>query len=87
MPNWASTPGETLQDILDERKMSQADLARKMKRPLKTINEIIKGKARITEITALQLEKAIGPSAEFWMARESNYRIFLARKKLKGKSK
>lgn len=82
-PNWASTPGETIQDILDERGLSQAWLAAKMKRPKKTINEIIKGKARLTEQTALQLEKVLGASAEFWMARETTYRIFLARKKIK----
>lgn len=78
-PDWATPPGATLQDILDERGWSQAHLARTMKRPLKTVNEIIKGKARITPETALQLEKHLGGSAEFWLAREAKYRLRLLR--------
>jgi HTH-type transcriptional regulator/antitoxin HigA len=79
-PDWETPPGATLRDILEERGVSQAALAREMGRPLKTINEIIQGKAAITAETALQLEDALGNSAEFWMRRESNYRLRLARK-------
>lgn len=74
-------PGDTLLDILEERGMSQVDLGRKMKRPLKTINEIIKGKAALMPATAIQLEKALGVSAEFWVVREAHYRLHLARKR------
>jgi HTH-type transcriptional regulator/antitoxin HigA len=74
-----TAPGATLQDMLDERAMSQADLARAMRRPTKTINEIIKGKARITEHTAIQLERVFKVPAEFWMMREASYRLALAR--------
>ncbi len=74
-------PGATLQDMLDEREMSQADLARKMKRPLKTINEIIKGKARITPETAIQLQKVLKVDAEFWLVREAKYRLSLLRRR------
>jgi HTH-type transcriptional regulator / antitoxin HigA len=50
-----------------------------MGRPLKTINEIIKGKAAITTETALQLEKALGTPASFWIQREAHFREYLAR--------
>lgn len=80
-PDSVSPPGETLQEILDSRGMSQAELANRTGRPTKTINEIIKGKAALTPETALQLEFALGTPATFWNNRERHYREFLARKK------
>ncbi len=78
-PDYVSPPGETLEEILDERGMTQADLASRMGRPKKTISEIVNGKAAITPDTALQLEKVLGISASFWNNRERHYREFLAR--------
>ncbi len=74
-----SPPGETLREMLDERSMSQVELAQRMGRPVKTINEIINGKAAITSETAVELEVVLGASAEFWTAREAAYRNALAR--------
>lgn len=79
-PTTVSAPGETLADLLEERGMTQAELATRMGRPPKTVNEIIKGKAAITPETALQLERVLGASAHFWLAREAGYREALARK-------
>jgi HTH-type transcriptional regulator/antitoxin HigA len=80
-------PGETLIDLLAERGMTQAELAERMGRPLKTINEIVKGKTSITPETAIQLERVFSVPASFWMNLESNYQVALARynfeKKLK----
>lgn len=78
-PDFVSPPGDTLRDILEERHISQADLALRMGRPKKTISEIVNGKAPITHETALQLELVLGVSAEFWNMRETHYREFLAR--------
>ncbi len=80
-PNRVSAPGITLCDLLLERGMTQAELAERTGRPLKTINEIIKGKAAITSETAIQFERALGTPAEFWSQREANYRAYLARQK------
>ena len=80
-PNKVSAPGVTLFDILEERRMSQTELAQRTGRPLKTINEIVKGKAAITSETAIQLERVFGTPAEFWNQREVNYRAYLARQK------
>lgn len=80
-PDKVSAPGETLADLLKERVMTQAELAERTGRPLKTINEIIKGKAAITSETAIQLERVFGTPAEFWNQREANYRAYLARQK------
>jgi len=73
-PDYISPPGETLEDILDERGMTQAELAERTGLSRKTVNEIIKGKAPITPETALHLERVLGIPARFWNAREHQYR-------------
>lgn len=78
-PDYVSPPGETLEELLEERGMSQAELAERTGRPKKTINEIIQGKTAITPETALQLERVLGTPASFWLKREQQYREFLAR--------
>ena len=80
-PNFASPPGETLAETLESLGMTQAELAERMGRPLKTINEIVAGKAMITSDTALQLEKVLGVPASFWSNRERLYRDALARRR------
>jgi addiction module HigA family antidote len=79
-PDWAVAPGEILLEALHDRGMTQAELANRMARPPKTINEIIKGKAAITADTAIQLERTLGISAAFWSGLEARYREQLARK-------
>jgi addiction module HigA family antidote len=73
-----SCPGDTLAEHIEYIGMSQAELADRMGRPKKTINEIIRGKAQITPETALQLERVVGIPADFWMKKEQNYRLRLA---------
>lgn len=73
-----SPPGDTLAETLDALKMTQADLALRMNRPVKTINEIIKAKAAITPETAIQLERVLKIPASFWLNREANFRRELA---------
>ena len=78
-PNYAVPPGTTLAETIEALGMSQAELAQRMGRPSKTINEIINGKAAITPETALQLEKVLGVPASFWNNAEREYRATLAR--------
>jgi HTH-type transcriptional regulator/antitoxin HigA len=78
-PDSVTPPGETLEEVLMERGMSQAQLATRTGRPTKTINEIVKGKAAITPETALQFELVLGIASSFWTAREQLYRESLAR--------
>lgn len=80
-PDYVTPPGATLDDTLRSLGMSQRDLALRTGRPVKTINEIIRGKAAITSETALQLERVLGISAGFWSNRERVYRESLARQK------
>lgn len=78
-PTSVSPPGETLLDMLEERGMTQADLAQRLERSTKNISEIVNGKAPITSELALALEQTLGAPARFWIAREAIYREWLAR--------
>lgn len=79
-PEEVSPPGETLAETLEAIGMTQAELALRTGRPLKTINEIIQGKTAITAETALQLEQVLNVPAAFWNNREAQYREALARR-------
>ncbi len=78
-PDYVSVPGKTLLETLKTIGMPQADLAKRMGRPIKTINEIVQGKVAITAETALQLEHVLRIPASFWLKREQLYCEFLAR--------
>lgn len=80
-PDYASPPGETLAETLDAMGLTQSELARRMGRPIKTINEIIQRKAAITADTALELERVLGAPAHLWMNLETQYREHLARQR------
>lgn len=79
MSDMAIPPGEYLEEVLENAKISQAELARRMGRPPQAINEIIKGEKAITPDTALQLEQVLQVSAQFWTNLESEYRLILAK--------
>ena len=66
-------PGETLVEELAARDLSQAELARKMGRPLQTVNAICTGKKTITAETALDLEQALGIPARVWLGLQAEY--------------
>jgi len=78
-PDYISPPGETLLETLKAIGMSQAELAKRLGRPKKMVNEIIKGKAPISAETAIQLERVTGIPAAFWSNRERAYREYLVR--------
>lgn len=77
--NIAIPPGETLLETLECMDMTQKDFAARVGMSVKTINEIIKGKAPITADTALKFETVLDIPASFWINLESNYREALAR--------
>lgn len=68
-----SPPGDTIQETIDTLGMSQNELAERMGRPVKTVNEIIKGKEALTPATAVQLERVLHIPAAFWLERERQY--------------
>lgn len=79
VPQYAVPPGETLLEVLETQSMTQAELARRLGRTPKMVNEIIAGKAPITPPTALLLEQVLGVPARLWNNLERQYREDLAR--------
>jgi HTH-type transcriptional regulator/antitoxin HigA len=73
-PDYAVEPGETLAEVLEERGMTQAELARRTGLSTKHINQVIKGAASITAETALKLERVTLIPARFWTNLETQYR-------------
>lgn len=74
MPNWASPPGDTISDVLQERGWSQGEFARRLGYSEKHVSQLLKGIATLTRSTAEKLEKVVGGSVDFWLAREAKYR-------------
>ena len=48
-PDWASPPGDTILDMVEERGWTQAELAARLGFSHKHVNQVIKGKAPLTE--------------------------------------
>lgn len=71
--------GEYLAEVLRARGMTQADLARRVGRPVQAVNEIVKGQKAITPETAIQLERALDVPAHIWAGLESRYQLVKAR--------
>ena len=80
----AVPPGVYLTDVAEEMGMSQAELARRMGRPVQTISEIANGIKSITPDTALQLEKVLGVPAHVWTGLEAEYQLTKARNEASG---
>lgn len=78
-PNWASAPGDTIADILHERDLSVDEFAQQIEHNIEDVEALLQGRATIKLATARQLEKVLGASVEFWMARDYQYQQDMAR--------
>ena len=73
-PDWAIAPGETISECLEESEITVNDLAGRSGLGVLHVEQLLTGDAHITPTIASKLEQVLGGSAEFWMAREINYR-------------
>ena len=71
-------PGETLAEALEERNMTQSELAIRTGMTELYIEQVIKGQQYITPEFALKLEGAFGIESLFWMNLQKNYARELA---------
>lgn len=78
-PDFVSPPGWSLEELLEERGLSQAELARQTGFTPKHVNGVVKGRARISPDFALALERVLGTPADFWLVRDAHYQLHLAR--------
>ena len=77
-PDWASPPGNTIVDLMEEKDWTKAELARRLGFSTGHLNQLIKGNISITQDSALRLERVLGSTAKFWLNREAKYRKRLA---------
>lgn len=78
-PDSVTPPGVFLQEKLEEIGMSQSELAARIGRTKKMVNELISSKAPLEPETALRLERVLAIPASFWSNAERNYRDSLLR--------
>lgn len=74
-------PGEFIAEVyLQPHGISCRDLAARLDVAPSTLSRILKGQSRVTPEMALRLSKAIGRSAESWLAMQDTHELWLARK-------
>lgn len=73
-------PGEVLNEVyMKEMGLNQSQLAELCGCPPRKINEIVNGKRGISPQFAIELESAIGTSAEMWVKMQAEYDLWVAR--------
>ena len=68
-----ASPGEVLEDWLDEKGMSQRELADRTSKSEKFVSQLINGKVSLTADTAHDLELVTGVGAATWLRMEGSY--------------
>lgn len=66
-------PGETISDLLDDRGITQKELAQRAGVSEAFLSDVIHGKKDISKSLAIGLEYALGISTSFWLNLQANY--------------
>ncbi|NJK32154.1 MAG: helix-turn-helix domain-containing protein [Deltaproteobacteria bacterium] len=80
-PDWISPPGDTIEDLLEEKGWTKAEFAERTGFTSKHVNELVKGRAALTPDAADRLSRVLGSTAKFWLTREAQYRAALEHRK------
>ena len=83
MPDYAIPPGEILEETLEARGIKKSDFAEFCGLSVKTVSQIIHGKAPVSPETAIQFERVLGVSAAVWNNLEAAYRLHEAQETIK----
>lgn len=76
-------PGEFITEIyLEPYGISGRELADKLNVAPSTLSRVLNGSSRVTPEMALRLSKAIGRSAESWLAMQDAHDLWIARKQV-----
>jgi addiction module HigA family antidote len=75
-------PGEALQEFLEDYNMSQSQLARELRVPVRRINTIVRGERSLTADTAVRLARYFNNRADFWLGLQELFDINETEKKL-----
>ncbi len=74
-------PGRELQQLLEERGLSQGDFAEVIGYSEKQLSRILTGAVPLTLDFSMRMERALDVNAAEWMRKETEYRLALERKK------
>ena len=81
-PRWsgpAVSPGEMLrEEFLKPLGIAQAEAARQMGISARRLNEVVRGKRRVTVDTALRLSRLLKTSPQFWMRLQADWDVHRA---------
>lgn len=80
-PDWVSPPGGTIEDLLEERGWTQAELADRLGFTSKHVNDLIHARAPVTPDAAERLSRVLGSSTDFWLVREARYQAAVTHQK------
>ncbi len=69
-----SSPWDTIKDTIEEKGITEADLAQKLGYSLDEINKLSEGKLSIDEELASKLEYSLNVNASLWLNLEKRYR-------------
>ena len=76
-------PGEILlEEFIIPKRISQVELARKLKVPVQRINTLINGKRDMTTETAILLARFLKTTPEFWMNLQTQRDLAIAQHRL-----
>ena len=76
-------PGEFIADVyMAPHGLSCRTLAKHLGVAASTLNRVVKGQSAVTPEMALRLSKALGRTAESWLAMQGNYELWQARQHL-----
>lgn len=77
-------PGELLREILEDRGLSQAELARAIGVSPMRISHIVRETRPVTADLALRFGRAFGQSPQFWMGLQTDYDLKTIERELAG---
>lgn len=84
MSGFIVKPGEVIKEYLDDRNITQKEVAQRIGISEKHLSNLLNGKTRLTEDMALKLEKIMPDvQASFWLHYEVKYQEYMAREKEK----
>lgn len=81
-PDWAGpaiSPGEMLlHEFLEPLGLRQSEVAQRLGVSANRLNEVVRGKRRITADTALRLSRLLKTSPQFWMRLQADWDLHRA---------
>ena len=77
------SPGDVLrQKLLDEARLSQADLAEALGISRPRLNMILKGRCQLSAEIALRIERVFGISPQMWLRVRGEFELFEERQRM-----